>query len=464
MKIDIAAMNITPDVLKRFSINVPRYTSYPTVPEWQDAFSTTDVLEHWSAQAVNGPPLSLYVHIPFCMRLCLYCGCNIIITQKKSRAAEYLDYLDKEIDKAAATPLGKREVVQMHWGGGTPTYLNESELSRLSDKIRSRFKFAANAEVGIEVDPRETSPAKARHLGRIGFNRISMGLQDFDPDVQKAVQRIQPEDMTRAVVDAAREVGFKGLNIDLMYGLPLQTKDRFAKTLEAVLAMNPDRFALFHYAHLPQMIRHQKAIHENDLPSSDEKFAIFCLAVEKLAAAGYEFIGLDHFARPDDELAKARRDGSLNRNFQGYSTCRDADLLSFGVSAISNVANHYVQNRKDLAEYQREVGATGLAPWRGMRMSADDMMRRDLIYRLMCHGRLDKADVERRYGLVFDQAFAPELAEIAADAAEGLAVLTKDAIELTPLGVLFMRNVARRFDAYMRKKEPGRGPTFSKSV
>lgn len=459
-----SSFGLTPEMLKRFSIVVPRYTSYPTVPEWQTALAPKDIATHFQNSPVDGPPLSIYVHLPFCMRLCLFCGCNMIITQKKSRAAMYLDHLEHEIEAASKTPLGRREVAQMHWGGGTPTYLSEDELSRLNDMIRSRFKFRSDAEVGIEADPRETSKAKVAHLGKIGFNRLSMGVQDFDPEVQKAVQRIQPEAMTRETFDAARAAGMRGLNIDLMYGLPLQSAAKFEETLEAVLRMRPDRIALFHYAHLPAMIRHQKAIDEAELPSSDEKYAIFCNAADRLTAEGYDFIGLDHFAVPDDDLAVARRDGTLNRNFQGYTTWKYTDLLGFGVTAISNVGNLYVQNQKDLKTYEAGVDVDGYAPMRGFYMSPDDILRRDVIYQLMCQGRLSKAEVSAKHKIAFDSYFADEMKDVAADAAEGLATIEGDRIVLTHLGVLFMRNVARRFDKYLRAKSSDRGLTFSKSV
>jgi oxygen-independent coproporphyrinogen III oxidase len=455
-------LDLSPDALARYAISVPRYTSYPTVPEWTAQPSALEVREHFDRELESPPPLSLYVHIPFCMRLCLYCGCNIVITQNRSRAAVYLDHLEHELNAVAQTALGRRDVVQMHWGGGTPTYLAHDELSRLMHMIRSRFHFTAGAEIGIEVDPRETPPAKVEHLASLGFNRMSMGVQDFAPDVQKAVQRVQPEDMTRATFDTARAAGLRGLNIDLMYGLPLQTVAKFERTLAAVIDMRPDRIALFHYAHLPQMIKGQKGIDESQLPSSSEKLAIFGAAVGMLAAAGYEFIGLDHFALPDDELARARRDATLNRGFQGYTTHREVDLVGFGVSAISNVGRLYVQNKKELGDYQATVARDGLAPMRGAWMTAEDLLRRDVIYRLMCHGKLAKRAVSADHGIDFERHFAIELVELDRDRADGLVRLDGDQIELTPMGVLFMRNVARRFDAYLRQKSGA--STFSKSV
>ena len=457
-------LTLDPTTLARHTISVPRYTSYPTVPEWKDELTGAQ----WTAALDEAPEkdvdLALYVHLPFCEKLCWFCGCNMIITHDRSKSETYLAHLEREIEQVAARRTSKRPVVQMHWGGGTPTYLNEAELTRLWDTLHRHFDFADEAEIGLEVDPRETPPEKVRHLRKLGFNRLSMGVQDFDAEVQTAVNRIQPEDMTRRVFDAAREVGLTGLNVDLMYGLPHQSAERFAKSVDIVIDMQPDRIALFHYAHLPKMIKHQKVIDEAALPTSDVKFRLFTQAVERFTAAGYDFIGMDHFARPDDELARARRDGTLKRNFNGYTTHKHTDLVGLGVTAISNVGRHYVQNVKDLREWSSIVDGGDLAPARACVMSDDDRLRRDVIYRLMCQGEVDPGAVERDWGIDFATYFADELRDVEIDRADGLLTGDRSRLELTPLGCVLMRNVARRFDAYTRRRRAGEGPEFSRST
>ncbi|MFP5284721.1 MAG: oxygen-independent coproporphyrinogen III oxidase, partial [Thermoanaerobaculia bacterium] len=395
----------------------PRYTSYPTAPHFEDGFGHAEYVRLLERSAESGRRLSLYVHIPFCAHRCFFCGCNVTISHDRRWGKRYLPLLAREMEmvseRLAVEGPGHREVVQVHWGGGTPTFLPPEDLTELMALIRRSFRLGSDCEIGVEVDPRECSPAHLDALAEAGVNRLSMGLQELDPQVQEAVNRIQSAEQTWGVLDGARSRGMRSVNVDLIYGLPHQTPGRFALTLEEVLRMAPDRLGLFNFAFLPQSFPHQKVIDAAALPSPDAKLRMLEEAIATLTAAGYVFIGMDHFARPEDTLAQALRDRTLTRNFQGYSTCADSDLVGFGVSSIGEVGGGYAQNLKTVAEYGAALERGRLPACRGLSLSADDVMRRDLILRLMCHFRLDKREVERRHGIRdFDRLFAAELGQL----------------------------------------------------
>ncbi|MFO1325127.1 MAG: oxygen-independent coproporphyrinogen III oxidase [Burkholderiales bacterium] len=435
----------------------PRYTSYPTADRFHDGFTATDyaaALAERNRERAN-EPLSLYVHLPFCNTVCFYCACNKIVTGDHGRSARYIRYVEREIDLVHERIEGSPPVTQLHWGGGTPTFLSHGEMAQLMAALRRRFRFAADAEVSIEVDPRKVSPETIGFLRKLGFNRLSVGIQDFDPDVQKAVNRIQSEEETRAVIDAARAEGFVSVNVDLIYGLPRQTVEGFATTLDRVVAASPDRVALYGYAHVPHLFKPQRRINVVDLPAASTKLAILSLAIDKLAQAGYVYIGMDHFAKPGDELAAAQRQRKLHRNFQGYSTQPDRDLIAFGISAIGKVGRTYVQTEKTLDAYYAKLDAQALPVLRGVALDGDDVVRRDLIQRLMCDFDIDLADFERKHGIPFARAFGPEIDALAPLADDGLVVLTRDRLKVTARGRLLVRTVAMTFDRYLRERREG---------
>jgi oxygen-independent coproporphyrinogen-3 oxidase len=415
-----------------------------------------------SAAATAPAPLSLYTHLPFCEALCFFCGCTVVITGTRHTLEDaYLGALEREIDWVADRAGSGRTVAQFHLGGGTPTYFAPDRLRRLVEKFRSRFPFAADAEIGVEVDPRVTTPEHLRVLSRLGFNRLSMGVQDFDPRVQAAINRIQPYEETKRLVEEARALGFPSVNMDLIFGLPFQTGESFSETIDKVLAIGPDRLAVYSYANVPWMKKHQNLL-EPHLPDEATKFEIFRTALERFTAAGFEYIGMDHFARPGDELARARATRTLHRNFQGYTTKAGTDLIGFGMSAIGGVGRTYVQNRRELAPYQQDVSARGAAPFRGFRLSEDDLLRRSVISSILCHGVISKAEVEREYSIRFDETFAGALERLKPLAADGLVELEKDEIRATSLGRIFLRNIAMPFDAYLG--EAPEKPVFSKTL
>jgi oxygen-independent coproporphyrinogen III oxidase len=440
------------ELLRRYNVQGPRYTSYPTAPMWREdlAPDAYGAILRESAEAAEPAPLSLYVHLPFCEKLCYFCGCTVVITGSRHvPESEYLDVLEREIDWVADRVRGRdRRAVQLHWGGGTPTYFPPALLERLARRLFDRFAFASDAEIGIEVDPRVTTPEQLETLSRLGFNRLSMGVQDFDPTVQAAMNRIQPEADTRRLVAHARALGFESVNIDLIYGLPHQTPESFAATIDAVLSIGPDRLAVYSYANVPWMKKHQSIL-EPQLPAERTKFEIFRTALARFTAAGFEYIGMDHFARPGDELARARRDRTLHRNFQGYTTKAGTDLIGFGMSAIGSVGAHYVQNRRELPLYRESVAASGAASFRGIRLTPEDRLRRTVIGNLLCHGVVVKAEIERQFGIAFDAHFADALERLEACAADGLVSLTRTEIRATDLGRVFLRNLAMPFDAYL---------------
>jgi oxygen-independent coproporphyrinogen-3 oxidase len=393
----------------------------------------------------------LYVHLPFCNTICYYCACNKIITSNRSRSARYVKYVEREIAQVGALVDGDPPVSQLHWGGGTPTFLADEEMAALMRSLRAHFRFAADTEVSIEVDPRKVDASTIALLGQLGFNRISVGIQDFDPAVQRAVNRIQSEAETRGVIDAARANGFLSVNADLIYGLPLQTVRGFDATLDKVIAAGPDRIALYSYAHVPHLFKTQRQIDEGDLPAPEAKLEILALAIDRLQAAGYVYIGMGHFARPGDELAVAQREGKLQRNFQGYSTRPDCDLLGFGISAIGTVGAAYMQNVRSLDAYYERVDAGTLPVMRGLALDADDLLRRDVIQRLMCDFRLDFAVIESAHGVRFDERFAPEMRALQPLRADGLVEVDGRSIGVTPRGRLLVRTVAMTFDRHLRE-------------
>jgi len=441
------------DLIARYDISGPRYTSYPAAPEFQAGFGEADYKA--AARASNEDPiprrLSLYVHVPFCFSPCFYCGCTRIITRDRSKADSYLAGLHREIERTAPLFDRDRKVVQLHLGGGTPNFLDARQMGELMESIDSHFSLAREEarEAGIELDPRGVDADYVRMLAGHGFNRVSVGVQDFDPAVQAAVNRVQSVDETRRVLDAAREHGFRSTSIDLIYGLPRQSPPSFARTLDEVIALRPDRIAAYGYAHMPGRFRAQRQIDAAELPDSATRLALLGLTIATLTAAGYRYIGMDHFALPDDELAQAQDHGTLQRNFQGYSTHGACDMIGLGVSAIGRVGDAFTQNAKDLVGYYAALDAGRLPVARGLRLSEDDHIRADLIQRIMCNGVVDIAAFEARHPIDFSVYFAPELRELRRLAADGLVVVTPARIAATSRGRLLLRIIAMCFDAYL---------------
>ncbi|HTS13407.1 MAG TPA: oxygen-independent coproporphyrinogen III oxidase [Candidatus Limnocylindrales bacterium] len=449
--------------LQKYNRPGPRYTSYPTAPVWKDDFGPGDLEERFARANELGTPVSLYMHIPFCESLCLFCACTVSIQKDKSVAVPYLDTLKREIQHVGERVSKNRKVIQFHWGGGTPTYLTPPQMESLFEHTRERFSFAPDAEIGIEIDPRVTTREHLETLRRLGFNRLSMGIQDFEARVQQTIHRVQPYEMTRDLILAARELGFQSLNVDLIYGLPHQTADSFRATIDQALTLAPDRVAMFSYAHVP-WLKKQQGSFEIHLPEGMEKFRIFRAGLEGFLNAGYVYIGMDHFAKPDDELAVAQRNRTLHRNFQGYTTKAGADLYGMGVSAISSIGDAYAQNRREVPAYESAVAERGIATMRGYRLSNDDRIRRAVIGRLLCHTVIPKPEVEREFGISFDGYFAPELEQLEEQRAEGLVTLAPDEIRATALGRIFIRNLAMPFDRYLRDQQMDKRPLFSKTL
>ncbi|MBW6392639.1 oxygen-independent coproporphyrinogen III oxidase [Billgrantia antri] len=435
----------------------PRYTSYPTAPQFHTAFAEDDyrAAAERSNRVAAPKPLSVYVHIPFCKSLCYYCACNKIITHNTERAAEYLDWLKQEIRVQGALFDETRRMTQLHLGGGTPTYLSNAQLGELMAALDEAFHFAEPEarEFSLEVDPRTVTPEQIHELKALGFNRLSFGVQDFDPDVQKAVNRVQSEEQVVELVAAAREAGFQSVSVDLIYGLPLQTVASFDATLAKIIALRPDRIAAYSYAHLPELFKAQRLIRPEDMPPPERKLELLELTIRRLTAAGYVYIGMDHFALPDDELSLARENGTLQRNFQGYSTHADCDMIGLGITSIGKVGDSYSQNVKETAQYQARLEAGRLPVMRGYRLNDDDRLRRDVINALMCHGRIDFAAIEARHAIIFRDYFADALAQLEEMQADGLLTISDGAIEVLPAGRLMMRNMAMAFDAYLKPEE-----------
>ncbi len=458
-----AIMQLAASLLEKYSKAGPRYTSYPTAPYFTDAFGEQAWLEEIGQTQDRGRDLSLYVHIPFCDTLCYYCGCNMVATKKYEKATQYLEYLFKEIDRVAALTNPARVARQLHWGGGTPTYLHPDDIRRLFAHIAGRFTIAADAETGCEVDPRELSREHVKALKDAGFNRISLGVQDLNDTVQRAVNRVQPESLIRQVYGWMREEGFHSVNMDLMVGLPHQTVESYRETLDKIIAMGPDRLAVFNYAHVPWMKKHQKLIAEADLPSLQTRLALQQLILEKLNAAGYVYIGMDHFAKPEDEIVRAQQSKTLYRNFQGYTTHKNCDIYAFGASSISQTEDVFVQNVKKLNDYYRLVGEGRLPVERGLRVTREDRLRRDAITRIMCDLELDKAAFGQAWGIDFDSYFADALADLEEMEADGLVKLTPEKVMVTQAGRFFLRNIAMPFDAYLKRQSEEK-PRFSKTL
>ncbi len=443
------------ELIRRLDKNGPRYTSYPTADRFVEAFNA-ESYSHWVQKRQVGGigrPLSLYIHIPFCNTLCFYCACNKVITKDRSKSAEYVRYLLKEMALQARL-LGEAQVVeQLHFGGGTPTFLSDDEIRELMAGIRQHFKLVEDGEYSIEIDPRKVSNETIALLGGVGFNRISVGVQDFDDEVQKAVNRIQSEEETVRIIKAARANGFKSVSIDLIYGLPKQTLEGFGRTLDRVIAADPDRLSIYNYAHMPTIFKPQRRIHEEDLPAPQVKLDILSMAVNKLTKAGYVYIGMDHFAKPEDELAVAQRQGRLHRNFQGYSTHSDCDLVALGVSAIGKIGPTYSQNYRELEPYYDALERDELPIMRGLELNADDLVRRAIIQALMCHFEISKESFNISYLIDFDKYFAPEMQELQEYAREGLLELSPQWITVTPKGRMLIRNICMVFDKYLRTRQ-----------
>ncbi len=448
---------ITPELIRRFDVSGPRYTSYPTADRFVEAFGEADyrdALAHRRlGSSLAAQPLSLYVHLPFCESLCYYCACNKIITKHHERAAPYLGYIERELGLHLRHLGEGQPVSQLHFGGGTPTFLSDAELEGLMAMLRGRFAFAPKGEYSIEIDPRTISAERLAVIRGLGFNRLSFGVQDFDPEVQKAVHRVQPAEQVFALVAAARRIGFDSVNVDLIYGLPKQTPESFDRTLAQVAELRPDRIALYGYAHLPERFKSQRRIHTSDLPQAGGKIAMLARSIAAFERAGYVYIGMDHFALPGDSLAVAKRQGRLHRNFQGYSTQPDCDLIALGVSAIGKVGASYSQNAKDLLQYQDMLDHGHLPIVRGVALSRDDVLRRAVINALMCQGSVQFESVEAAHLIDFRSYFAPELARLRAMHDDGLVRLSASAIEVTAMGWFFVRGVAMVFDKYLQARE-----------
>ncbi len=445
---------ITPELLIRFDVPGPRYTSYPTADRFVEAFGEEDYVQAL-AQRRSGtlgkpPPLSLYVHIPFCESLCYYCACNKIITKHKERSAQYLHYLSKEVE-LHTQHLGRGQAVsQLHLGGGTPTFMSDDELRQLMAMLRQHFDFVPGGEYSVEVDPRTVDEKRLAVLAELGFNRLSFGVQDFDSAVQKAVHRIQPAEQVFQLVEAARRLGFESVNVDLIYGLPLQTPESFDRTLEQVNRLRPDRIALYAYAHLPERFKPQRRIHAEELPSGATKVAMLSRSLDALTDAGYVYIGMDHFALPDDALAVAKRQGRLHRNFQGYSTQADCDLIALGVSSIGRIGATYSQNAKTMEEYCDLLDQGHFPVVRGLALTRDDLIRRSVIMALMCQGHLQYEAINVAWLIDFKTLFAKEMAQLEDMQAQGLVALSDTGIQVTAMGWFFVRGVAMVFDRYVQ--------------
>jgi oxygen-independent coproporphyrinogen-3 oxidase len=445
---------ITPELLTRFDVPGPRYTSYPTADRFVEAFSETDYVhaltERQSGLLGKQLPLSLYVHIPFCESLCYYCACNKIITKHKERAADYLRYLTKEVE-LHTQHLGRgQSVSQLHLGGGTPTFMSDDELRQLMVMLRNHFEFVPGGEYSVEVDPRTVDENRLALLAELGFNRLSFGVQDFDPAVQKAIHRIQPAEQVFRLVEASRRLGFESVNVDLIYGLPLQTPESFDRTLAQINHLRPDRIALYAYAHLPERFKPQRRIHADELPAGADKVAMLSRSLDAFVDAGYVYVGMDHFALPDDALAVAKRQGRLHRNFQGYSTQADCDLIALGVSSIGRVGSTYSQNAKTMEEYCDLLDQGHLPVVRGLALTRDDMIRRSVIMALMCQGHLQYESINLAWLIEFKSFFAKELEQLHVLQEQGLVQLNETGIQVTAMGWFFVRGVAMVFDRYLQ--------------
>jgi oxygen-independent coproporphyrinogen-3 oxidase len=440
-------------LIERYDLTGPRYTSYPTAVQFSESFGIEDYRQQVELSNQAGRPLSLYFHIPFCDTICFYCACNKIVTKNRKRAQPYLDSLYREITLQGELFDNSRKVDQLHWGGGTPTFISHEQMRELMQKTREHFDLHDDdsGEYSIEIDPREANRETIRLLRELGFNRISLGVQDVDPLVQKAVNRIQSVEQTSEVIHSARDNGFHSVSIDLIYGLPHQDEKRFAQTLQTVLEFNPDRLSVFNYAHLPDMFKTQKQINADDLPTAKTKLGILEDTINTLTNAGYVYIGMDHFARPDDELARAQTNGTLYRNFQGYSTHANCDLLGLGVTSIGKIHDSYSQNYRGMDDYSQALASNQLPVFRGIRLNEDDKLRRHVITELICNFRLDKKTVEKQYAINFDDYFQDAMLQLMPMQVDGLVSMDTDTITVTARGTLFIRNICMCFDAYLKQ-------------
>jgi oxygen-independent coproporphyrinogen-3 oxidase len=454
-------------LLRAYDRPGPRYTSYPTAVEFSPQFTEKQYRERLAqADGSADAPLSLYVHLPFCEERCLYCGCNVVITRKTEIASSYLEDLHREVDLLAQHLPHRRKVSQYHWGGGTPTYLSEAQIETLYRTVADKFEILPEAEVAIEIDPRVTTFGQVRLLRELGFNRVSMGVQDFTPEVQAAVRRNQSVEQTRDLYDECRRLDFQSINFDLIYGLPLQTPETFQRSMDTVIDLRPDRIAAYSYAFVPWLKAHQKWIAGEALPDPATKLRLFVIARERLLEAGYEQIGMDHFALPGDEMVQAMRERSLHRNFMGYTVRRGTDMLGLGISAIGDVQGALAQNVKKLSTYRQAIEAGRFPVERGVTLTADDLIRREVITRLMCNFHLDKREIERSFDIDFDRYFAVELEELGADGGpvgHGFLEIHPDSLDVVGDGRLFVRNVCMAFDHYLRQSKPGER-VFSRTV
>ncbi|HUX91485.1 MAG TPA: oxygen-independent coproporphyrinogen III oxidase [Gallionellaceae bacterium] len=446
-------IEISEELIRRFDSLGPRYTSYPTADRFDTTFDEQSYIKHLEghASAPVKAPLSLYVHLPFCASICYYCGCNKIITKDHGRSAKYLRYLEKEMALVASHLHAQGKVVQLHLGGGTPTFLSAAELHQLMDMLRQHFDFAADAELAIEIDPRTVDDNMMAMLAGLGFNRTSLGVQDFDPAVQQAVNRIQPVAMVEQATTASRAAGFISVNFDLIYGLPKQNLASFSNTLDEVIRLSPDRIALYNYAHLPSRFKPQRRIAESDLPSAEERLQIFLMSLRRLLAAGYVYIGLDHFAKPDDDLTRAQASKTLHRNFQGYTTRAECDLIGLGLSSIGKVGNSYSQSISTLDEYYERLDAGQLPVKRGFELSMDDVLRRQIIMNFMCSEPISFKAINSAYGIDFSSYFAKELSRLQQYKDAGFITIDTNSITVTPKGRMFVRAVGMVFDKYLQQ-------------
>ncbi len=445
---------IDPVLIRNYDVSGPRYTSYPTADRFVEAFGEAEVRNWLGGRNIGGikQPLSVYTHLPFCDTICYYCGCNKVVTRDHGRSAKYIKYLARELALLSQSLGAERSISQMHWGGGSPTFLSREEMREVMRALDAQFERRPDFECSIEVDPRRVETGTMGYLAELGFNRVSIGVQDFDPEVQKAVHRIQSEEITRRVIEEARAAGMRSVNLDLIYGLPKQTLDSFDITLGKVLALDPDRIALYGYAHLPRMFKPQRRIADSELPSPETRLQILTLAIGRLTRAGYLYIGMDHFAKPDDELAIAQRQGRLQRNFQGYSTHPECDMLGLGMSAIGRIGPTYYQNLKSLEEYYAALDAGRLPVWRGMVLTKDDLVRRAVIQALVCHFRLSIESIESSYLVDFAGYFSTELEDLRRLEEDGLVEVRPDWIVVTPKGRLLVRILCMVFDRYLRER------------
>jgi oxygen-independent coproporphyrinogen-3 oxidase len=455
------------ELLQKYDRPGPRYTSYPTVPVWTEEFGPKEYQQHLDRYAATDHPLSVYVHIPFCHERCTYCGCNVVIAQRQETVERYFDYLFRELDRTVAKLGGKRRLLQLHWGGGTPTFLTIAQIDRLWQKLSEAFAIDAEAEVGIEVDPRITTAEQLHHLRELGFNRLSMGVQDLTHDVQEAIGRRQTEEETAAIYRTGRKLGFAGINMDLIYGLPRQTIADYQKSIDQIVEWKPDRLAVYSYAHVPWVKPNQMQINEADLPKGPEKFALFATAIERLVKAGYMPIGMDHFALPEDELAQGLINGRLHRNFMGYTVSLSRDMLGLGLSSIGGIGGCFAQNDSRLGGYYRRLDESGFGTYRGWALTTDDEIRREAILSIMCRMRLDLNDISEQFQVDSKEYFASELTQLDEFYNDGLIDPDNNGFTVTPIGRHFVRNIAMVFDVYLTKltdKATAKKPIFSRTV